>query len=301
MVTCTATDFSFSSSDVFNARVTISLRYNELESMVYKWWLAQANHIFRRLRRKSNLEEYVVVVQLYYNLEISAPTTEAPPVGFLFLCPEEDFWTGSSVRWPYCPASWSLDPSGVERLSTEEATRLGFPEIQLNTRFFGHYWDTSVYAGLRQFHQARGFDPDSQNVARYLRYRRFKLSSEIDPPFAHVLDALDEGDMNLLFAEDNAVCYAEYPQTSASEFDAGVSLSERNHRDSTISDNELEDIVSSVGDNHVDWLIAGESELPDVEPSVPQDEIVPVPSTHKLLMHIQLALFVFLLSLWLYK
>ncbi|KAJ7736613.1 hypothetical protein B0H14DRAFT_3612122 [Mycena olivaceomarginata] len=47
-------------------------------------------------------------------------------------------------------------------------------------------WDASVYASLRQFHQAKGFNPDNQNVARHLRAPLFQLSSEVDPPFAHV-------------------------------------------------------------------------------------------------------------------
>ncbi|KAJ7017337.1 hypothetical protein C8F04DRAFT_920109, partial [Mycena alexandri] len=70
---------------------------------------------------------------------------------------------------------WSLDPSGANRLSTEEATRRGFPAIRLTTKVFGHYWDTSVYAGLRQFHRAKGFDPDSQDIALHLGLPLFQL------------------------------------------------------------------------------------------------------------------------------
>ncbi|KAJ6462888.1 hypothetical protein C8R45DRAFT_778284, partial [Mycena sanguinolenta] len=63
---------------------------------------------------------------------------------------------------------WSLDPSGTDRLSPEEATWLGFPSFRLSTSAPGHYWDASVYEGLRQFHQAKGFDSYSQDVARHL-------------------------------------------------------------------------------------------------------------------------------------
>ncbi|KAJ7111773.1 hypothetical protein C8R44DRAFT_882828 [Mycena epipterygia] len=48
------------------------------------------------------------------------------------------------------------------------------------------YWDASVYAGLRQFHRAKGFDPESQDVARLLGHPLFQISSKFEPPFAHV-------------------------------------------------------------------------------------------------------------------
>lgn len=119
---------------------------------------------------------------VYFELEIS-PKTDDPPLGFLFVCPEDDFRYGpSSFRWPECPAYWSVDSSGVERLSTKTAARLGFPSIQLCAKMNGRWWDASVYAGLRRFHRAKGFDPDSQDVARHLGYR---LYHEGDSLFAH--------------------------------------------------------------------------------------------------------------------
>ncbi|KAJ6566325.1 hypothetical protein B0H19DRAFT_939736, partial [Mycena capillaripes] len=80
---------------------------------------------------------------------------------------------------------WSLDPSGVERLSAEEATDFGFPSLELTTRIVGHSWETSVYAGIREFQRAKGFDPESQDVARHLGYRLFYPFNEMDTPFAH--------------------------------------------------------------------------------------------------------------------
>jgi hypothetical protein len=45
---------------------------------------------------------------------------------------------------------------------------MGFPSIQLSAEVIGKCWDANVYAGLRQFHQGKGFDPDGQHVARHL-------------------------------------------------------------------------------------------------------------------------------------
>jgi hypothetical protein len=67
----------------------------------------------------------------------------------------------------------------------EDATALGFISISLSTTIYGRSCDESVYAGLRQFHQAKGFDPDSQDVARYLGEPLCQLASGIDPLFAH--------------------------------------------------------------------------------------------------------------------
>jgi hypothetical protein len=125
------------------------------------------------------------VDNIYFRIRIPA-TPQNGPSGYLFLCPAKYFQTGpSSFRWPDCPAYWSVDPEGVQRLSPEETAGLGFPTIQMNLTATGDSWDANVYTGLRQFHQAKGFDPDSQDVARYLGHRIFQLPAEIDPPFAH--------------------------------------------------------------------------------------------------------------------
>ncbi|KAJ7681959.1 hypothetical protein DFH06DRAFT_1387969, partial [Mycena polygramma] len=117
------------------------------------------------------------------------------PAGFLFLCPPDDFRTGASVSfcWPDCPAYWSLNPMGIGRLSTEEARELGFPELTFSTTICGRYWDASVYAGLRKFHQAKGFDPYSQDLARHLRCPLYRPFNDIHAPFAHIDDD-DAGD-----------------------------------------------------------------------------------------------------------
>ncbi|KAJ6525982.1 hypothetical protein B0H19DRAFT_1275854 [Mycena capillaripes] len=174
------TRYSFKASDTFDNTIQL-----------YSWseapcWLSQANHIFSRIQVTSNFKDYAVVDHVFFDVKILEATKEPPP-GYLFLCPDEDFRVGpASFGWPECPAYWSLDPSGVEHLTAQDATRLGFPSIQLTTVIFGQYWDDSVYPGLRKFHQSKNFDPESQDVARHLGYlgdRIFQLSN--DHLFAH--------------------------------------------------------------------------------------------------------------------
>ncbi|KAJ7679409.1 hypothetical protein DFH06DRAFT_954678, partial [Mycena polygramma] len=73
---------------------------------------------------------------------------------------------------------WSPDAAGIEVLSTEEAAERGFPSIQRKMHTWLQSWEGSVYDGLRQLHQSKGFDPSSQDVARYLRYPLFQVAGE---------------------------------------------------------------------------------------------------------------------------
>ncbi|KAJ7792984.1 hypothetical protein B0H14DRAFT_2242745, partial [Mycena olivaceomarginata] len=98
------------------------------------------------------------------------------PAGFLFLCPLKDFKTSpSSFHWPDSPAFWSLDPSGADWLTLKEATQLGFPAFRCVTQLWGKYWEASVYEGIRKFHQAKGFDPYTQDLVRHLGYSFYRL------------------------------------------------------------------------------------------------------------------------------
>ena len=167
-------------------------------------WLTQANYVFSRLEITANLEDYrtastlrcqlfsltcqcpVLMHSIEFEIFASSIMEEPPAGGFLFLCPLENFQvTPSSFRWPDCPAYWSLDPSGVERLSTEEAARLGFPELEFNMRIIGLSWDSSVYAGLRQYLQARAFDPDTPAFDRRNNGQLVRFSNRIQPAGAN--------------------------------------------------------------------------------------------------------------------
>ncbi|KAF8146569.1 hypothetical protein K438DRAFT_1780770 [Mycena galopus ATCC 62051] len=111
-------------------------------------WLSQANHTFNRLGISSNVEHYGIVASIGFKVTLSA-TTSIPPKGYLFLCPPTQFSTGlSSSKWPDCPAYWSLDASGAECLSMENAAERGFPSVQLTTDIAARTWDACTYHGL---------------------------------------------------------------------------------------------------------------------------------------------------------
>ncbi|KAF7337072.1 hypothetical protein MVEN_02144400 [Mycena venus] len=150
-------------------------------------WLSQANHFFKHLRITSKFEDYVVMEGIEFSVLISG-TTLPPPGGYLFLCPTDSFQVDESTfSWSHDPVYWSLDPTGAERLSEEDASNLGFPFIKRFMAMFGRSWDANVYAGLRKFHRAKGFDPHSLDLALHFGYPIYQLSNEVDAPFGHEL------------------------------------------------------------------------------------------------------------------
>jgi hypothetical protein len=105
-----------------------------------------------------------------YSLWLSGATDNSF-FGYLFLCPLAELQAEDPTcfRVPAQPAYWSLDLSGVNRLSREVAEDLGFPAIQLQMWVVTKSWDTSVYDGIHQFQKAKGLDSYSQEVALELR------------------------------------------------------------------------------------------------------------------------------------
>ncbi|KAJ7767565.1 hypothetical protein B0H14DRAFT_2502870 [Mycena olivaceomarginata] len=137
----------------------------------HKSWLAQLNHIFAQLETTSHSEDYICAT-VEFTLRCFPNTyNNQKPKGYLFVCPSEDFRVGPvSLRWPVCPAYWSFDRSGATRLSTEDARTFGFPMIHIETTMYGFSWNKAVYDELRLSHHSRGFNPDTQDTARYLGY-----------------------------------------------------------------------------------------------------------------------------------
>ncbi|KAJ6580626.1 hypothetical protein B0H19DRAFT_483050 [Mycena capillaripes] len=230
-------------------------------------WLSQANHIFNRLQITSNFENYVFVEYIVFKIIIPATTANIPK-GFLFLCPRTHFQAGPlSFTWPDCPAYWSLDASGTERLSMDEAMRLGFPSLKFTTEIRGLSWDASVYAGLRQFHRGKGFDPDSQDVARHLGLPLFRLVGEVDAPFAHV--------------DDEDIC--------AAEEDGNLVKTDEESENSPTEKKEEFSVYDSMA-------AGGEAKPPSLD-----DEIQRSSWIFRLVMNVQMALMVFLALSWLYN
>ncbi|KAJ7787195.1 hypothetical protein B0H14DRAFT_2629658 [Mycena olivaceomarginata] len=83
------------------------------------------------------------------------------------------------------PAYQSLDPSGANCLSSEDAKVLGFPALHIGTLFQTRTWDGSTYAGIHRFHQGKGWNPEGQDLVRHLGHPLYDLSSALVGPFAN--------------------------------------------------------------------------------------------------------------------
>ncbi|KAJ7899829.1 hypothetical protein B0H13DRAFT_2029329, partial [Mycena leptocephala] len=133
-------------------------------------WLPQANYILNGLGINSDYDNYRIIYGIDYWLSFSNMADMSPKNGYLFLCPLVHLRSldGTRLAPPSVAAYWSMDPTGVKRLSHWKATMLGFPALAFKMKIWTRSWDESVYAGLRQFHRGKGFDPDTQDVARHM-------------------------------------------------------------------------------------------------------------------------------------
>ncbi|KAJ6462845.1 hypothetical protein C8R45DRAFT_1220383 [Mycena sanguinolenta] len=285
----------FQSGDVFNNALPIS--FSIYRPSDWDTWLSQANHIFRHLHIMSDFEEYVFVYGIHFYLNFLR-TTRDPPEGFLFLCPRQDFETGpSSFCWPACPAYWSLDPSGVDRLSLEDTTRLGLPSFELTAKAYGSSWDPSVYEGLRQFHQAKGFDPYSQDVTRHLGRPLYQLSPQTDAHFGYVYSEGEDFDADI-DSDCNSACAeayeseSEYPPTSPCD-DSDLDVdAESSHNQETVHDR----VSGDGGSEHTGMANCEDHNVESIE-----EELLAPSRSLNILMGIQFGLILSLGLSWVYN
>ncbi|KAJ6476551.1 hypothetical protein C8R47DRAFT_661245 [Mycena vitilis] len=152
---------------------------------IFSGWLAQANHILDRLDIACDLQNYFLIDVVDYWLNFSGPTPELPPA-YLFLCPLDDLQSDPACfRAPDCPAYWSLDCAGAGRLTADEVRTAGFPDIELRMEILGKSWDGSVYTGIRQLHEAEGFEPSGQEAAIAMGCPLFEITCDPGDLLAH--------------------------------------------------------------------------------------------------------------------
>ncbi|KAJ7057452.1 hypothetical protein C8F01DRAFT_332696 [Mycena amicta] len=131
-------------------------------------WLAQAGHIFNLLNIRDKFDSYFLAYG-WTGVKFTVP--EGAPNGYLFYRPP--------LHRKCSQVFWSLDPLGRERLSWKEARTRGFPKLKFSEYANTWNWDASMHEEVRAMHIAKGFDPDSQDVARHLGYPLFELVSDI--------------------------------------------------------------------------------------------------------------------------
>ncbi|KAF7364439.1 hypothetical protein MSAN_01105000 [Mycena sanguinolenta] len=148
-------------------------------------WLTQANYIFSQLKISSNNEDFKLVYWVIFSLEIGQ-TTQNPPYGYLFLCSPKDF---------------EITPTD------EEASSLGLPSITQRTQVSFFSWDKTVYAGLRKFDESKGFDPESQDLAKELGHPLYEVCvpTSVATKWNFPVDRDDESNYPSLYFMDDEI------------------------------------------------------------------------------------------------
>ncbi|KAF7364441.1 hypothetical protein MSAN_01105200 [Mycena sanguinolenta] len=148
----------------------------------------------------------------------------------------------TSFRWPDRPAYWSLNPSGSNPLSHEEASSLGFPTITRKTWVRTTFWDETVYTGLRKFDECKGFDPESQDLAKELGFPLFEVSD--GDVLAMEWDLVDRD-----YASDYSISYSEEEYATIDGMESGLDLAGSSIEELAMEDEDYIQEFSSGGDD----------------------------------------------------
>ncbi|KAK6972232.1 hypothetical protein R3P38DRAFT_3378790 [Favolaschia claudopus] len=224
----------------------ICFRYNFRDPSASMAWISQANHIFERLDvLPSDCDRYVVVeeIDLTIKLRRRKKRCNTSPEGYLFLCPSEYLVAGpASVKIPERPWYWSLDPYGVEKLNEEKANELGFPTIQPDITIWAKKWRRFAYNGLIQFHEGKGLDPYSQDVAIELKEPLFELCSDEEPLIVEATEIPFDYDTGNSLSD----AFEKFDYDSGSESEDNITSEDGHDMSDVLDSNESEDITSNI-------------------------------------------------------
>ncbi|KAJ7110588.1 hypothetical protein C8R44DRAFT_261561 [Mycena epipterygia] len=89
----------------------------------------------------------------------------------LFACPIEIVSSGPRIRIEFPESGqfyWALDEGGSTRLSQKECDDIGIPRMKFKHTAAASFWEIYHYNAIREFHEAKGFDPYTEEVTRTL-------------------------------------------------------------------------------------------------------------------------------------
>lgn len=75
---------------------------------------------------------------------------------------------------------WSLDPSGNTRMTQDECDSTGLPRLTFHFLPVANFWHEYHYGAIRDFLEAKGFDPYRDDVSRLLGLPLAEIESEIN-------------------------------------------------------------------------------------------------------------------------
>ncbi|KAJ7356437.1 hypothetical protein DFH08DRAFT_849051 [Mycena albidolilacea] len=154
-------------------------------SHVEKWWLSQQAYVHKHLQGVivADVPHFITSIQfgciLDHQLDgftlqgkfmIDAPSTKV----YLFLFnPQVEVLDGqlTVINPPDAEKYyWAFDPAGLNQLTHKIAEDIGLPTPKFMTSPRGLYLQEEDTNLIRDFHAARGFDPESQDAAIAMGY-----------------------------------------------------------------------------------------------------------------------------------
>ncbi|KAJ7757339.1 hypothetical protein DFH07DRAFT_772821 [Mycena maculata] len=147
--------------------------------LLHDAWLSQANRWVRNYpggcTQRWGLVDMItcsVVFDREFNHSFSPNGTVSE--AHLFVCPLQFLISVRDNRYTLAPSDfspyfWASGPAGTKLLAPDECDNLGLPRLKLSFQSWGTFWEPYHYSAIQEFHQAKGFDPESLDVTRLLR------------------------------------------------------------------------------------------------------------------------------------
>ncbi|ESK86053.1 hypothetical protein Moror_9389 [Moniliophthora roreri MCA 2997] len=169
-----------------------------LEANYYGWklreaWLSQSPRVFDAVDVTEQHENFFIVNSPHLKIQSTQrPTASStsrnckhsmketpltPTPIYLFLRPLP-MSVSELVSWMEGqPYFWSLDETGQSPMSEEECARWGIPVLTLSTQGYVWLlsWPVHIYTAIRDWQNARGFDPATSAWAQSKHYPEFEI------------------------------------------------------------------------------------------------------------------------------
>ncbi|KAJ7787193.1 hypothetical protein B0H14DRAFT_2954908 [Mycena olivaceomarginata] len=142
------------------------------KSNVEKWWLSQQAYVHKHLQGVIGgfLRKYPADDWLNACFRPNAPTSKV----YLFLFnPQVEVLDGQIIVINPPDAEkyyWSFDPAGLDQLTHEIAEDIGLPTPKFMIVPHGLFLEEEETNLICEFHAAKGFDPESQDIAIAMGY-----------------------------------------------------------------------------------------------------------------------------------
>ncbi|KAJ7802771.1 hypothetical protein B0H14DRAFT_2891257 [Mycena olivaceomarginata] len=150
---------------------------------VKKWWLSQQAYVHKHLQgviggslRKYPADDWLNACFCPNGFTFQGTfMTDAPSDKvYLFLFPPQVEILDGQLTVINPPDAekyyWSFDPAGLDQLTHEIAEDIGLPTPKFKIVPRGLFLEEEETNLIREFHAAKGFDPESQDAAIAMRY-----------------------------------------------------------------------------------------------------------------------------------